>query len=141
MNPPPCLIQSRSTFSKRLSQKKITVIRTRPTANEKPVKSCTYFAACETRANASGPISGNSKVLPKGMLRPGKARATNDTAVSQCANLSRGARFGVGNVDASFDAGGLLQQRLFIDDAGRWVRGAIRTEFLKHFRNRSISRN
>jgi len=38
------LIQSRSTFSKRLSQKKITVIRTRPTANEKPVKSCTFLA-------------------------------------------------------------------------------------------------
>ena len=44
--------------------------------------------------------------------------------------LDQHAGFGVGNVGASFDAGGLLQQRLFIDDAGRWVRGAIRTEFL-----------
>ena len=84
MKPPPCLSQSMSTFSGRLSLKKIATIRTRPTTNAKLVKLCTYLAACEMSENASGPISGKSTILPKVMFSPVRPRMTKETAVSQC---------------------------------------------------------
>jgi hypothetical protein len=38
----------------------------------------------------------------------------------------------VGNVDAAFDTGRLLQQRRLIDDAGGRIRRTIRAELLGH---------
>ena len=47
--------------------------------NEKLMKLCTYFAACERLENASGPISGNSTILPKVIFRPVSPRTTKET--------------------------------------------------------------
>jgi hypothetical protein len=79
-------------LSNRLSLKKITMMRTRPATKEKLTKLCAYFAACETLANASGPISGKSKVVPKVIFNPVIPRMTNETAVSQCENLSKSSK-------------------------------------------------
>ena len=65
------------------------MIRTRPATNEKLVKLCTYFAACEISENVSGPTSGKSTILPKVMFKPVKPRMTKETAVSQCENRSK----------------------------------------------------
>jgi hypothetical protein len=50
------------------------------------------------------------------------------------------AGFFVGNVDAAFDAGSLLQQRLFVDNARRRIRRAIRAELLGARGNRCGNR-
>ena len=45
---------------------------------------------------------------------------------SSC-RLDQHRRLGIGNIDPSFDAGNLLEQRLLIDDARRWIGRAIGT--------------
>ena len=94
MKPPPCLTHSISILSGRLSLKKITAIRTRPSTKAKLVKLWTYLAACENAQNASGPISGKSRILPKVMFRPVRPRTTKETAVSQCENRSKALKRG-----------------------------------------------
>src|SRR6202023_1608987 len=89
MKPPPRLSHSRSTLPKKLSRKKITVIKIRPTTNEKLVKLWTYFVPCEISENVSGPTTGKRNILPKVIFNPVRPRTTNEAAVSQCEKRSK----------------------------------------------------
>src|SRR6267378_6608299 len=84
MKPPPCLIQSMSTFCGILSFIQSAAISTRPMTNETLTKLWVYLAICDSLLNASGPITGNNNSLPNVMFKPVKPRTTKDIAVSQC---------------------------------------------------------
>jgi hypothetical protein len=66
----------------------MTTIRMRPIVKAKLTKLCAYLAASEKLLNASGPMTGTSRILPNVMLSPVSPRTTNETAVSQCEKRS-----------------------------------------------------
>ncbi len=59
-----------------------------PSMNAQATKSCAYFAQMDQVENASGPISGISRRLPKMKFRPVIARTMKAVAVVQCARRS-----------------------------------------------------
>ena len=59
-----------------------------PSMNAQATKSCAYFAQNDQVENASGPMSGISRRLPKTKLRPVMARTMKAVAVVQWASRS-----------------------------------------------------
>ena len=79
MNPPPCFSHSISTLLGILSLIHMTTSSRvmSPIVNAKlVVKLCAYLAVSEKLPNASGPMTGMSKILPNGMLSPVRPRTT-----------------------------------------------------------------
>ena len=62
-----------STFSGRLSLKKITMIRTRPATNAKLVKLCTYLATCEMLGEGLRADHRQQQDLAEGDVEAGQA--------------------------------------------------------------------